>query len=296
MVDRQFGVSGALLLGKEENLWVFAKKRLQKVFIPLVVWTPVYFIFNAAYYSNPYSLDIFFKKVLTAKVAFHLWYLYVALAIYSFVPLFRRWIKHTPIGRVQNVLIAWFVSLSVVWLLGLRAQVEPATERIIQLLGYMGYFTLGYVLKTADLKRTSVNVLCVVLFFSGFAVTSIGTYYVTAIVHDGRFDHTFYEHFSPNVIVMSAGLFVLVKNTVEFTENSYLCNLAHLVANASLGMYLVHVMVLAGLRNGHFGIAVNEYVIHPAVGIPLTALSCSLLSLGITMILRRVPILRASVA
>ncbi|HEY0092135.1 MAG TPA: acyltransferase family protein, partial [Flavobacterium sp.] len=149
--------------------------------------------------------------------------------------------------------------------------------------GFMGYVVLGYYLSartpaSAYLWR-KIGLLCVVI---GFVITSGATLLLSR--HFGRFFGQFYIYQTPNVVLMSAGVFLLLKNSV--LNNKLWITIRDKVSKHAYGIYLVHVLVLTFLaRTG-----IDWSLVHPIIGVPATALICLVLSWTIVYFIAKLPL------
>ena len=68
-------ISGALLLGrKEEPLMDFFKKRANKILLPFIVWSLIYYTWSTYLWNPGYSVKEFLILFLNNNVYYHLWY------------------------------------------------------------------------------------------------------------------------------------------------------------------------------------------------------------------------------
>jgi surface polysaccharide O-acyltransferase-like enzyme len=83
-------ITGALLLPQTITLKSFLQKRVKRIFIPFLFWSVVYIYFTLDDYSNDLTL-FFVLKTVTAKLLYgasdHLWYIYMIIGLYLFVPI-----------------------------------------------------------------------------------------------------------------------------------------------------------------------------------------------------------------
>ena len=141
---------------------------------------------------------------------------------------------------------------------------------------------LGYYLslkKAAGGWKTSYSITLLVL---GIAITVAGTFLHSA--DEGKYVGIFYGFLTPNVLLSSAGLFMLVGDfkfswAVPEAVRAFLCRYSY-------GIYLVHVLVLTELNKA----GLNCFYIHPAIGITLSAFCCLAVSALITYFISKVPL------
>jgi surface polysaccharide O-acyltransferase-like enzyme len=277
-------VSGALLLGKDEPLSVFFKKRASKIIIPFLFWTFFYELFKYRTQLDLFSVEAAIKNIYIGKAYYHLWFLYMIVGIYFVTPIFR------PIAQNSKILL-YFV---VVWfLLTLENVVFYFTSMHVgfkmgMFAGFTGYFLLGYLLAKHELsKRTKI--LIYIGGAIGLFVTIFGTYYTTH--SKGHLDIFWLDYLSPNTVFVSMAVFILFKQMFNFNVrfiNSF--------AAASFGIYLIHPFFLSFYKSGifqnTFGFALHSKTIHVLFGIPVTFIVVTLSSYLAVLILQKIPIVK----
>jgi surface polysaccharide O-acyltransferase-like enzyme len=122
------------------------------------------------------------------------------------------------------------------------------------------------------------------LMFLGYFLTAFATRYISH--REGRFLHTYYEYLRPNVIVLSAGVFLVFKNlNFERIRWRLIEMSTHYVSKYSYGIYLAHWIVLVYLHK----IKIDWQLIHPFIGVPVTTLACLFVALAITATINKIP-------
>ena len=84
-------LSGALLLGKEEPVGVFYKKRALRILPPFLIWSVVLFVLNRFVSGGFHWSDVpeFFKELVGGGVHPTYWFVYMILGLYLVTPLLR---------------------------------------------------------------------------------------------------------------------------------------------------------------------------------------------------------------
>ena len=193
-------------------------------------------------------------QVLLGKTCFHLWFLYMLLGLYLVTPVLRAFVRGAGRGDFH-----WFFLLVFVFtfLLPTLLRLRPSqTVSLYQsylniklVLGYVGYYVLGYYLKEYTLSRPA-EYLIYLLGIAGAAVTVGGTAWLSQ--QRGALAQTFYNYDSPNIALMSTAVFVLFRYLLGVSDERSRRQRFSGVAKVSFGIYLVHVFFLMLLRN--FGI------------------------------------------
>ena len=87
-----FLLSGALLLGKEEPLWGFYRKRLRRVLVPFLIWSVIVYILTGLTtkgFDWSSCLSDFGRRLVTNGIHGTYWFIYVILGLYLITPLLR---------------------------------------------------------------------------------------------------------------------------------------------------------------------------------------------------------------
>lgn len=229
-------ISGAVLLDRSEPLSTFLSKRLKRVVLPFLFWSLVYFIFvyagNFQKLSVLQILQILFNKLLKGTY-YHLWYVYMILGIYLFVPIIRKWAQNSTKQELQYFLLLWAITLLINTNV---AKYLPSIE-VLYFSKYLGYFVLGHYLDKHVTTSRSRNNLYLMFFVFGVALTFLSASYLS--VKENHLNITYYNYLSPNVCLLSIGIFLLGKSILHSSSKLSISLDRH-----SYGIYLVHVLVL----------------------------------------------------
>ena len=107
----------------------------------------------------------------------------------------------------------------------------------------------------------------------------------------------FQQYFSPTLILASVMVFLLlltiqppsVQKTTRLSTGN---KLIKVISENSLPLFLFHVMILESLQRGYFGFAINGNTINSIIGVPLNTVITLFVSLGIIILLKKVPYLK----
>jgi surface polysaccharide O-acyltransferase-like enzyme len=278
-----FMISGALLLNskREFDLTFFLKKRFDKILIPFLVFSVIYFYIN----NKGFDITQFILKFANNAIAGHLWFFYAMIAVYLFSPVLILFVKHSSQRINLFVLLVWFFFCSLF----------PFLNGLIPLLKinffgpfgiYLGYFLLGYVLFTKDFSRVE-RLLIYVLGVLSYFITFYGTYYYT---HEqgGTFFPIFYTYNSPNVLLMSIAIFVFFKYNCNFKMKN--TKVLTKISSLTFGVYLIHPYFLGiSMRNTHFNFLYNDHLL---ITIPLIGMTVFIICLILSYIISIIPIIK----
>lgn len=273
-----FMLSGALLLSKDYELSYFLKKRFWRIIPPLFFWSLIYLIYDIFLTGEQSFTLINSVKIIIRKffygAKFHLWFVYTLLGLYLFIPILRKWIKHSNDKEILYFLILWFATIvySIPYL-----KIYLPDIPLTNFSGYIGYLVLGYYLSNLT-KRTKY--IPIIFMIIGIGITIYGTYYLTH--KKNVFFSFFYGYLTPNVLLSSIGVFLILKNLR--INNEMLKKLISFLSNHSFGIYLVHILILTFLNK--FGI--NWKFTNPIISIPITSIICIFLSSLTIYLLRKI--------
>ncbi|MCR5576991.1 MAG: acyltransferase [Oscillospiraceae bacterium] len=94
-----FAISGALLLGREEDLGTLFRRRVLKTAAVLLLFSFVYYLFPVARGEEPFSLYIFFGTLYTSAWNYSFWFLYAYLAFLLSLPMLRAMARGMKDGQ-----------------------------------------------------------------------------------------------------------------------------------------------------------------------------------------------------
>ncbi|WP_369901612.1 acyltransferase [Bacillus manliponensis] len=281
-------ISGALLLrdSRELSNTEFLKKRVSKVFIPFIGWSALFYLYGAYMGYFPASIKQGIKHFLTNSIGGHLWFMYMIVGIYLITPLLKILVKHAKKTDLQYFLLLWAYASVGINLFHYYYPVNFNIE-LYFVTNYVGYFLLGYYLAEYEIVkkwRKFIYIGGVAGFIGTFVIT-----YVYTVQANGQLDQFWYSYFAPNVVLMAIGLFVLFKYSFQNTELK-MPLLLKWVGQASLGIYLLHFFLLNNFLYRVFPI-VNEKV-HAILAIPINTGIALGMSMVITLILQRIPLVK----
>ena len=283
-------LSGALLLqpSKVEPIRVFLRKRAVRLGLPFIFWGAAYFAWRFLVNHEALSASSIIQGILTGPY-YHFWFLYMLFGLYLITPVLRVVTAHAERKIIRYFLILWFFGTAIVPLLVLLIGFSVEFKLFV-VTGWIGYFLLGYYLLETRVRSSTLGIL----FLTGFLLTIVGTYVVTALV-GGESGLFFLDYLSASVILAAASLFMLLSrispNAVE-TRFSRANGLIHLIGQNTLALYLLHVMVLESLQKGYFGFQISVNTMNPIVEIPLITVVTLFVSLVFIFLLKRIPVVQ----
>lgn len=279
-------ISGALMLGKGREISYrdFLFTKVNKIFLPLLLWSLIYYIYHV-YRGDHEEFQFlqFIELFLTNGVSVHFWFMYMILGIYLTVPIIRIFIHNASKKDIEYFLALWLYASVIVKYMKFHYGFSLNLELYL-VTNYVGYFILGYYLTNYTLTK-KWRFLVYTGGIAGMAATFLLTYLDTKEA-GGALQGFWYEYHSPNVLLSSIGVFVLAKHSIKRGLPTFLNE----INKVSFGIYLVHMLVLDVLGNELFDRLQQNF--HPMLSIPLIVLSAVLISTIITYTLSKIPILK----
>jgi len=210
------------------------------------------------------------------------------LGLYLVTPVLRAFVRGAGRGDFH-----WFFLLVFVFtfLLPTLLRLRPSQTASLWIgnlnlhlvLGYVGYYVLGYYLKQNTLSRAAEFALYL-LGALGAAVTVGGTALLSR--QRGELVQVFYNYDSPNVALMSVAVFVLFRYVLGVSEERSRRERLSKAAQVSFGIYLVHDLFLMLLRR----VGIDALSFAPALAVPVLAAGIFLCSFAVAWVLSKIPL------
>ena len=275
-------ISGILFLNPKKEITIekIYKKYITRLLIILFAWNFLYAIFSC-FIDHAFSIQTFVSNLLLGPV--HMWFLYMLIGIYMLIPFLRK--IATDEKLLKYFLILWFVfstisNIAKITGLSIITDILEDKMYINFVIGFSGYFLLGYFLSTRNYKSkyaVIVGIICLIINFIGTYLLSIG--------HDVT-NQSLYANLSPNIILMSISVFILCKNVYSKSENinARFKSVTSILSKYSLGIYVIHFWVLNALSM----FKIDVLALPPVINVILISILVFALSLLATFILSKI--------
>lgn len=299
-------ISGVLLLPVKTDMSTFYKKRFKRILMPFVFWSlalPLLYYFylnfgpetvNPNISMDEHSLNATLTKLYTFVFNFNydtipLWYVYMLIGLYLFIPILGGWLSQASKKDVQIVIGIWLAA-SVLQYVELGAPFLGYTGNggnlgmwgicdwnvfgsLYYFSGFMGYLILGhylvkYPLNWSSSKRWKIGLPVILL---GFTVTYIGFVFTQKY---------FPEHFSYleiiwsfnniNVVMMTVPIFIIAQNIKKVATPR-----VKLISSLTYGIFLAH----------FFFVQVVYDLLYPALELPTALIIILITALSFLMTL-----------
>ena len=280
-------ISGALLLSSQKPFQAkhYLTKRVSKVAIPFIGWTIIYalvggFMVNdifTGHWDIQTALSIL-KESPNEPVWYHLWFFYDFIPLYFVIPFLIPLLKNAAPEHIKLALMAWAVLFAMHWF-----KVDSFLQQNLVL--YTGYLVLGWYLFNRD-NRPQLKIWlfagCFMLLLNFFGSWQLA-------IEKGSYSSFYMGYKTLNTAVIAGMLFVLAQAYADKIQGKYRA-LISLISTYSLGIYLIHPLLLIPIRelsNGFYTFFGSNWVAIPVITLVILAVS-----LILTMILVKVPVIR----
>lgn len=278
-------ISGALLLNTEISIKSIPK-RILKVGIPLIFWSIIYLVYVNHWSVMPFDILKSIISIFTSPAMYHLWFVYMIIGIYIILPILKlisiRLLSDQTFAIYFFLLWLFFNSVVVYFPFNL------ANLMIISdFMAWSGYFLLGYYISEKKvLSNFSKRKLLLIYFLSSFVTFCLTLWFNTTF---NPLNEIAYNYFSPNVLIASIAVFLYFK---ALTISSNYISLFAYISTLIFPVYFMHLLLIAILQGGYLGFIIDQFTIHPIIGILLVSVTTLLLCFLITIIAYKIPYLK----
>ncbi len=288
-------LSGALLLQPvkvNEPIRVFLKKRLSRVGLAFAFWTAIYTIWSFYISKTPVTLANIGQSIsfdLFGGAYFHFWYIYLIVGLYLITPILRVVIVYGGDKIIRYLILVWFVGVAVVPLLQLAIGLT-LNGYLFVIGGWIGYFVLGIYLLKVKLRSALFYGLLAV----GFVWTIFGVWLMNYPFVGVQRQNFFTDSLTANVIIGSVALFmILLKFRPDWPGSNQTIGkrLVQAISRNTLPIFLFHIIILESFERGFFSFTLSPLTLNPIIEIPVIAVLTFFITLGLVLVMRKVPIL-----
>lgn len=289
-------LSGALLLQPskiDEPIRVFLKKRFNRIGLAFIFWSVIYLVWAFMVSETPLTFSNLVEGTLYSMFSgsyYHFWFLYLIAGLYLLTPILRKLVAVSDPKLIKYAILLWFVDVAIVPIIQLITGYS-LNETVFVVGGFIGYFILGIYLQRIKVRSSFLYLLFLLSFV--FAITS--TWFLHFRFESLGQDQFFFGYLSINVILASVSLFLLLnKLTVNWTKSvhPFVTNVVYAIGRNTLPIYLFHLIVMETLQRGYLGFKLSLTVMNPIIGIPIMTAVTLFITLGLVMLMKKVPVLR----
>lgn len=240
-----FMITGVTLIDYQEKYSTkeYFKKRINKTFIPFIIWSIIGLLFNIVAEKsisiNDIDIKYIFNGIFSTSFTGIYWFFISLFIIYLCIPLFASVEKEKKksiflyliiVGIIFNSLLPFINN---VFNLGLYL---PITVLVAS--GYLIYPLLGYLLDRIELTKKQ-KIIIYIVGIIGLLMHIIGTYILS--MDAGKIIDTYKGYTNIPCIIYSVAIFVLLKDIGNRITNYKIINV---IGKYTFPIYLMHWYVL----------------------------------------------------
>lgn len=285
-------ISGRFFLDEERAVTIqkLFGKYIKRLVIAFVVWTLVYQLYaliRSVLLGQVY-LNVFGFIYECIVGEYHLWYIYMQIGLYLLTPFLRKIAEDRKLTQYYLILFFLFSTLESYgrYLPGIGGAISTILDKseIHFVLGYAGYYLMGYFLYKYPLSPKSEKMLYAVggmmLVFSCVSTTL----YAKA---QGMYTDWFTGFLMPSTIIEAAAIYTFfVKRVSRMPFSTKTAEIFAKFTELSFGAYLVHVLVQKLVLSA--GLTPN---VHPIIMVPALTFLIFAVSLLLTFLIRKIPVI-----
>lgn len=280
-------ISGRFFLDPERQI-PFSKilRAIGRLVLAFVVWNVVY---QAWYIPRGTYIGLNWKGILSQSLIgpYHFWYLYMIVGLYLITPFLRKITADKQLSEyfiglffLFMVLIKYVVQLPFVGPT-LNSMLDSMDMKFV--LGYSGYYVLGYYLRRypiSDKWERALYICGAVLLLLGAAANTVCS------VREGAYTERFTGYTNPNTIIVAAAIYTLfTKRIGKAVFSEKVSHLISKLSEYSFGVYLIHALILDII--GTTGL--TPTLRHPVVMMPVITLLAFAITNILVMLIRKIP-------
>lgn len=301
-------ITGALLLRPDKNIGISEvfHSYVKRILICFIVWTIVYSLIGTILEGA--NIKYFIAHLFILPV--HFWYLLMLLGLYLALPILKIVTANKNVtlyliwlmiifgmifGTVQGV-TGYFSDIAgdrigyYLWSLALD-DLNEMNRTFVP--GYLGCFLLGHYVHEYGLGKWSK--FFVIMAIPALLLSAVLTI-LFSMITDSHIN-TFMMETNPLMVLASVGIFEFFKGGKGFEKvydtNSRFIKGILFISGNTFGIYLIHLAILKLFEHKlHFGV----YSYPAILSIPLNSILVFLLAFGITVILKRIPLVKVTVS
>ena len=286
-----FMMSGVLFLDREKMLPIskLLKNNILKLVIVYIAWALLYAIDTIgikAFLTAPDSWDKIIAMIISSK--YHLWFLPTMIGVYLLVP-FMFALKEYENGKyISYAVLIFFVFAVFAKTMGVipfqAAHVAKMLGNIrYELVGFSGYFLLGYFLSKKKCPRIRKSLLLFVLLLVIGVATFIGRTHAISV---GEPTGILYGYMMLPVFLEAVLIFIIFFN-MKLEVSDKIASFIASVSKCTLGIYLLHPFIIEHLKSW-FGITTVSFNVW--LSVPIISIIIFVVGMLVTFGLLKIPV------
>ena len=281
-------ISGALFLSRRCSIRSIYSHNILRLVTAALFWGVIYALILG---GTPGQILLY-----TIRGRYHMWFIPMIIGIYICIPIIEKITESSSVTGyfliltlVFAFLLPQFTNLAEDFGGSFLNEIVSAINENIEdmdlhlVLGYTGYFILGFCLSKIDFSRKQRRLLYLA-GAAGFVFTAGISACVSLKTQVSR--GTYYDDFTFNVLLESVAVFLLLKYHCPQWE--IFKKIILILSKYSFGAYLAHVLILEQLKR----MGLTTLTFTPLLSVPLIFFITAVFSFGISAVIHQVPVLK----
>ena len=247
-----FAISGRLLLGRQESVKTVFEKRVLKTVLILLVFSVIFYVVQVITGDEPgFSLIYFIKQLLTSKVSYTYWYFYAYIPFLIILPVMRQFVKNLEDKYFIYIFICFIVFRDMIPVANIIFGKNIYSLNSEFALGWVTdtifiFPVLGYFLEErVDISKVKKYLPALwAVNFAAIGLDMFLTYYRAKLM--GVCNQLVSQQFHSTFVIINVVCLYLTAKYLftHFDVKPSVRNMVESLGGASLGIYLLHHMLL----------------------------------------------------
>jgi surface polysaccharide O-acyltransferase-like enzyme len=258
-----------------------------------VDWTAVYLAWSLYITQTPITfsnIGVGLMYDLFGGAYYPFWFIYLIVGLYLITPILRVLVAYENVKIIQYLLLLWFAGVAILPLIQMTSGYTLNTG-VFLIGGWIGYFVLGSYLQRLKLRSAILYGLLIL----GFVWTIFGMWLMNYPLIGMQQTNYFLDYTTANVIIGSSALFmILIKFRQDWpgSDHKITSRISQAISKNTLPIFLFHVIILESFERGFFGFTLNGATLNPLIEIPLITVLTLFITLGLIILMKKVPVLK----
>lgn len=285
-----FMISGRFFLDPMRQVTTesILKKYVPRIIIAYLIWTAIYVVYYV--WSGAYDgLNVYGIINQFIEGPYHFWYLFALVGLYIVTPILR---KVTADKRLTAYFLVVFFVVNLVleylvYIPKVGSIIALFTDKVgIGIVGYVGYFVLGYYLYALrDTIKPKAEICLYAVGIGFWVLTIILEGQISPELQDADFVK---QYMKPNVMLYSAGIYLFfIKRVSQIAFSEMTQRTFAKLTELSFGVYILHALVNEFVSC----IPLPQPMRHPYIWLFILTIVIYLLSLTLTFLIRKIPVI-----
>ena len=284
-------ISGALLLGKQEDIKTLCKKRIVRIIAVIILASFAQYICNIWGNFEEFSIKSFFRTIYSRNILYSYWFLYAYLAFLILLPFLRLLVKNIKKEHYYYLFTIYVIYKIIVPIITQRIGLNIYDYLELNILEtnilcpLLGYFCENVLKKDEVNKKIILIATIILVMVIGIAIT------LTILEIEKTGDKEANAYLNYGVAYVAMYVYIAIKYLFEGKELPKLIEKIVLtVGTCSFGIYLMEVNIRRAIFNEIINLLSPFIKTLPACIIGV--LCVIFIGTIITMILKKTPIIK----